>query len=517
MNNSIYRFTLDLQKHQSQMSIAVFQYDNAVRLCISLTDGGKPYFIKDGGYAVFYAKRADNEPLAHYCRIKDNTEIIYDFEGTTACVSGIVDCQIRLYGTNKQLISAPKFCIVVDDRVVSDTDFEIDENTLSAFDEIFYTENKRIEAEKARDWAENGRFDADGNLLVPGRVQAEEERKSAWVRYSAYHDGTDYTESWSEGQNYIGVATSHDCPTDKSGYVWSLFKGEKGDKGKQGDKGEKGETGDPFRIAKVYSSVASMNADFSNTAIPEGSFVAIETGNVNHPDNAKLYLKGETAFTFITDLSGAQGLRGEKGEKGDPGDVGRLPEDLILWAFSSNGSRGLKYTFYSDYVVCSGIDTDICKETDIEIGSLAKGLPVTSISQEAFYECDSLTSVTIPDSVTNIGFAAFCLCTNLKSATIGNGVTSIPQQAFLWCDNLNSVAIGESVTTIEHQAFFDCPKLPIITIPKSVTTIEDDAFAGCNSLNIIRYRGTEAEWNAIRIGSGNERLRTATKTYNYGG
>src|SRR5699024_8840224 len=57
-------------------------------------------------------------------------------------------------------------------------------------------------------------------------------------------------------------------------------------------KGEKGDKGDPFTIKKTYASVSAMNDDFSNGEVPEGSFVMIDTGNVEDEDNAKLYVKG---------------------------------------------------------------------------------------------------------------------------------------------------------------------------------------------------------------------------------
>lgn len=321
MNNSTYRFTLDLQKHNSQMSIAVYKYDNAVTLYIGLTDGGKSYKIEPGCYAIFYGKRADGKALIHKCELKDSAELIYVFRNSTAYVGGVVDCQIRIYDGKDQLITAPRFTIMVEERVIDEDDIKIEDNdALQGLDDIFNNENNRQLKEAARDIAENGVFDQDGNLVTPGRVQAEEareqaekERKSVWVRYSAHSDGTSSTEKWREGQNYIGVATSHDKPTDNSQYAWLLFKGTKG------DKGEKGESGEPFRIVKQYTSVKEMREDFANKAVPLGSFVLIVTGTPEVGDTVKLYCKGETAWTYISDMTVDVGLKGDKGEAGDDG------------------------------------------------------------------------------------------------------------------------------------------------------------------------------------------------------
>ena len=64
---------------------------------------------------------------------------------------------------------------------------------------------------------------------------------------------------------------------------------------------------------------------------------------------------------------------------------------------------------------------------------------VTSIGDEAFRDCTSLTSITIPDGVTSIGYSAFSDCTGLTSITIGDSATSIGYSAFYNCTGLTSV------------------------------------------------------------------------------
>ena len=110
---------------------------------------------------------------------------------------------------------------------------------------------------------------------------------------------------------------------------------------------------------------------------------------------------------------------------------------------------------------------------------------VTKIGDSAFYQCESLTSVTIPDSVTSIGDAAFILCTKLKSINIPDSVTTIGDSAFNRCDSLTSITIPNSVTTIKNTAFCGCYSLTSITIPNSVTTLNPQVFSNCTSLTSV--------------------------------
>ena len=122
---------------------------------------------------------------------------------------------------------------------------------------------------------------------------------------------------------------------------------------------------------------------------------------------------------------------------------------------------------------------------------------VTSIGENAFYDCRDLTSVTIPNSVTYIGYYTFGCCTNLTSVTIGNSVTSIGRSAFYAC-NLTSVTIPNSVTSIGENAF-RCDNLKTIYMQCEVPIECDPAFSYNSLKEAILYVpvGTKAEYEKV--------------------
>ena len=113
------------------------------------------------------------------------------------------------------------------------------------------------------------------------------------------------------------------------------------------------------------------------------------------------------------------------------------------------------------------------------------GKSVTSIGSSAFYDCTSLTEITIPDSVTSIRECAFYDCTSLTEITIPDSVTSIGSSAFYDCTSLTEITIPDSVTSIGWRAFSYCTSLTEITIPDSVTSIRECAFYDCTSLKNV--------------------------------
>ena len=153
MNYSDYRFTLDITNTlQAQVSVPCTFGDSARRLYIGLTEGRKPYDIANGCRAVFAAKKPDGTTILNDCIIEGNKTIVYEFSTNTASADGVVDCEIRLYGTNGKLITSPQFIIVVDKRVVRDVEIlstlSADEHT--TIDNIILAENQRISNETER-------------------------------------------------------------------------------------------------------------------------------------------------------------------------------------------------------------------------------------------------------------------------------------------------------------------------------------------------------------------------------
>ena len=71
----------------------------------------------------------------------------------------------------------------------------------------------------------------------------------------------------------------------------------------------------------------------------------IDTGDVNHVDNSKVYRKGSSAYEFVTDLSGATGLTGPQGPKGEQGIQGPIGPQGETGAQGPKGDTGEVPTF----------------------------------------------------------------------------------------------------------------------------------------------------------------------------
>ena len=144
---------------------------------------------------------------------------------------------------------------------------------------------------------------------------------------------------------------------------------------------------------------------------------------------------------------------------------------------------------------------------------------VTSIGKDAFYNCNGLTSVTIPNSVTTIGSYAFYNVLNIAYNGTATGspwgarsVNGYVDGYFVYSDATKTelikcsaaieggADIPSGVKKIGESAFSNCSGLTSVTIPNSVTSIGYNAFSDCNGLKVVHISDMAA-WCKISFGS----------------
>ena len=179
-----------------------------------------------------------------------------------------------------------------------------------------------------------------------------------------------------------------------------------------------------------------------------------------------------------------------------------VPNLKTVTAFDLTGTEKIgRCAFFN----CTSLVSAVIPDSVTTIGdrafegctSLASVVIPASVTElrGAFSDCTSLVTVAIPASVTEIS-GAFSGCTSLVNVVIPDSVTAIGG-AFSGCTSLVSVVIPASVTEIGMGAFSGCTSLVSVVIPASVKSIGFQAFAECTSIASVTYAGTKAQWQAF--------------------
>jgi hypothetical protein len=141
-------------------------------------------------------------------------------------------------------------------------------------------------------------------------------------------------------------------------------------------------------------------------------------------------------------------------------------------------------------------------------GKLIFPIALKYIGHEAFYACEGLDTVIVPDAVLKIYPSAFALCSNVRSVVIGYSVKDIGELAFGYCVNLETLIIGESIEIIDNLAFSGCEKLHgHLNIPEKIRFIGIFAFSDCKNITSVSIGDSiRTIGESAFLGSGIEKI-----------
>lgn len=163
-----------------------------------------------------------------------------------------------------------------------------------------------------------------------------------------------------------------------------------------------------------------------------------------------------------------------------------------VMTFDGNVTKVGYYAFYE----CNKLSSITIPESVTEIGdyafyacnnltSITTIENVTEIGKYAFYNCAKLGYLTDMNKIVNIGEYAFYKCTQLTNISSLDNIESIGTYAFNNCDNLISVILGDNIQTIDTDTFSACDNLTSVTIGAGVKTIKGTAFYNCTALKKV--------------------------------
>ncbi|MDE5566538.1 MAG: leucine-rich repeat domain-containing protein, partial [Anaeroplasmataceae bacterium] len=165
-----------------------------------------------------------------------------------------------------------------------------------------------------------------------------------------------------------------------------------------------------------------------------------------------------------------------------------------------DGTEGLIYELNSNHHSYSviGIGSASFLE-DIKIPSKYKGLPVTTIGDSAFLNCDNLVHVELSKNILSIESKAFYDCNHLASIVMLDGLINVEDEAFGYCQALENLDIPVSVQKLGDGAFLYCSSLEDILLSGNMSILGEGVFGGCSNLVNVYFEGSIEEYSLLKF------------------
>jgi len=224
------------------------------------------------------------------------------------------------------------------------------------------------------------------------------------------------------------------------------------------------------------TSLESVVSHIANPCVVSDNVFKSESWNSQEQKNdvflspATLYIPINTMSKYVTAGWTAQFTKVEEGE--------------LMEGFDSV----LKYSYSTGGTDATVVPDDSYKElTEVTIPATAtlggKTYQVKAVGNNAFMNCNKLTSLTLPEGLVSIGNYSF-QSTKIKDIDFPATLKSIGDYAFMYC-NLSTVSLPEGLESIGGRTFYYMSNLKKVVLPSSLTAIGDYAFYNNQNLSSV--------------------------------
>lgn len=217
--------------------------------------------------------------------------------------------------------------------------------------------------------------------------------------------------------------------------------------------------------------LTSMDLPASVTKIEETAFQ-------NCKSLESLTIPASVTSIGTSTFAGCSGLKTIRVEEGNPTYDSRQDCNAVIETATGRLLYACSSTVVPDGV--KNIMSNAFQNSDIVRVDLPAS--VTIIGENAFRNCQKLTSVNMQDGVAEIRKRAFYGCVGLKEVSIPGSVKTIGEEAFKGCNSLSTLAMADGVESIGDHAFDDCSSLVAVELPNSITSLGYCIFWGCTAL-----------------------------------